>query len=274
MHDDFMATVYPKFHESLKLPADEQVILEDPLSSSETLSSMKNLDDTYTFGDQFFNNKSIKDELGKPNVDAKVVSMATVPIHGASTLVPPLSTPIIDLSHSTQVSSPLQELFIDKTNQALSSKIFILEFRDVPHKINQTVNEFVKEAVHVALQAPFRDYFRELFEADMKEILHQQMFECGSSKSLPEHVALYEALKASMKRGLSLLKERFFLFSTFSAKSVPHSEQPVEEVHVPNDVNILDSEDTYTALLPRIKTRPDWLKPIPEEEKPITPEPY
>nr|GFC41707.1 hypothetical protein [Tanacetum cinerariifolium] len=40
----------------------------------------------------------------------------------------------------------------------------------------------------------------ELPQADMKEILHQRMFESGSYKSLPEHVALYEALEASMER--------------------------------------------------------------------------
>nr|GEV50552.1 copia protein [Tanacetum cinerariifolium] len=57
----------------------EDVILEDPPSSSETLSSMKNLDDTYTFGDQFFNHKSTKDEHGKQNVDAEVVSMQPAP---------------------------------------------------------------------------------------------------------------------------------------------------------------------------------------------------
>nr|GEW68085.1 hypothetical protein [Tanacetum cinerariifolium] len=45
MHDDLVATVYPKVHEILKFPVDEQVILEDPPSSSRTLSSMKNLDE-------------------------------------------------------------------------------------------------------------------------------------------------------------------------------------------------------------------------------------
>ncbi|GJU67834.1 hypothetical protein Tco_1254093, partial [Tanacetum coccineum] len=50
-HDDFMANVYPNVHESLKFLADEHVILEDPLSSIGTLSSMKNLDDAYTIGD-------------------------------------------------------------------------------------------------------------------------------------------------------------------------------------------------------------------------------
>nr|GEY00403.1 hypothetical protein [Tanacetum cinerariifolium] len=44
-----------------------------------------------------------------------------------------------------------------------------------------------------------RDLFRELPEVDMKEILHQHMFETGTYKSLPKHVALYEALEASMK---------------------------------------------------------------------------
>nr|GEX15993.1 hypothetical protein [Tanacetum cinerariifolium] len=48
--------------ESLKFPADEHVMLEEPLSSSGTLSSMKNLDDAYTIGDQFINDKSIKDK--------------------------------------------------------------------------------------------------------------------------------------------------------------------------------------------------------------------
>nr|GEV90412.1 hypothetical protein [Tanacetum cinerariifolium] len=220
----------------------------DPLSSSGTLSSMKNLDDTYTFGDQFFNDKSTEDEPGKQNVDAKVLSMVTVLIHQASTSVPPLSIPIIDLSPPKLVASPLPEPFpaattktttttlpllpppqqqsttdsklvarvttlekkfadfeqksqtLYNTTQNLGSRVFTLELWDLPHKINQTVNEVVKEAVHIALQASLRDRFRELPEDNMKEIIHQQMFESGSYKLLPEHVALYEAFKASMKR--------------------------------------------------------------------------
>nr|GEV08740.1 hypothetical protein [Tanacetum cinerariifolium] len=109
MHDDFVATIFPKVHESLKFSNDEQVILEDPQSSSGTLSSMKNLDDTYTLMDQFFNDKSTEDEPGKQNVDVEVVSMVTVLIHQASTSVPPLSTPIIDLSPPKPAASPLPE---------------------------------------------------------------------------------------------------------------------------------------------------------------------
>ncbi|GJV72815.1 retrovirus-related pol polyprotein from transposon TNT 1-94 [Tanacetum coccineum] len=69
-HKEFIANVYPIVHESLKFLADEHVILEDPLSSTGTLSSMKNLNDTYTIGDQFLNDKSSEDEPGKLNVEA------------------------------------------------------------------------------------------------------------------------------------------------------------------------------------------------------------
>ncbi|GJU32113.1 hypothetical protein Tco_1175702 [Tanacetum coccineum] len=39
------------------------------------------------------------------------------------------------------------------------------------------------------------------------------------------------------------------------------------------DVHFSDSEDTGAAQLLKIKTKPDWLKPVPEEEAPETPEP-
>ncbi|GJX25198.1 hypothetical protein Tco_0231494 [Tanacetum coccineum] len=87
-----------------------------------------------------------------------------------------------------------------KMNRRNSIWVFTLELRDLPHKINETVREVVKEAVHVALQAPLRNRFRELPKADMKEILHQRMFETGTYKSLPKHVDLYEALEASMEQ--------------------------------------------------------------------------
>nr|GFC42005.1 hypothetical protein [Tanacetum cinerariifolium] len=89
---------------------------------------------------------------------------------------------------------------LDNITQNLRSRVFTFELRDLPHKINQTVNTVVKEAEHIALKAPLRDLFREMPEADMKEILHQKMFESGSYKLLPEHVAFYEALEASIDR--------------------------------------------------------------------------
>ncbi|GKG02310.1 hypothetical protein Tco_0307015 [Tanacetum coccineum] len=71
---------------------------------------------------------------------------------------------------------------LDNTTQNLGSRVFTLELRDLPHKINEAVRENVKEAVQIALQAPLRDRFIDLPKADMKEMLHQRMFENGSYK--------------------------------------------------------------------------------------------
>nr|GEU91789.1 hypothetical protein [Tanacetum cinerariifolium] len=63
MHEDFIAKVYPKVHESLKHTTEEHVFLENPPSLSRTLSSMKNLNDYFTFGDQFIDDKPTEEEL-------------------------------------------------------------------------------------------------------------------------------------------------------------------------------------------------------------------
>ncbi|GKB93866.1 hypothetical protein Tco_0980003, partial [Tanacetum coccineum] len=104
MHKDLIATVYPKVHESLKHTTEEHVFLENLPSSSKTLSSMKNLDDAFTYGDQFLNDKPTEEEPGKANVETKVESIVTIPVHQASSSVPPLSTPVIDLTPPKPVS--------------------------------------------------------------------------------------------------------------------------------------------------------------------------
>nr|GEX62064.1 hypothetical protein [Tanacetum cinerariifolium] len=223
MHDDFVATVYPKVHESLKFLTDEQVILEDPLSSSETLSSMKILDDTYTFGDQFFNEnqpnmnqenrmwmlklypckkecsqplKSVASPLLEPFITPRTETTITtlplpLPPQQQSTTDSELAARVTalekkfsnfeqksqTLNNTTQNLGSRKSQTLNNTTQNLGSKVFTLELRDLPYKINQTVNEVVKEAIHVDFQASLRDRFRELPEADMKEILPQRMFE-------------------------------------------------------------------------------------------------
>ncbi|GKF95313.1 hypothetical protein Tco_0288048, partial [Tanacetum coccineum] len=56
-------------------------------------------------------------------------------------------------------------------------------------------------------------------------------------------------------------------------QSSPHDEQPVEEIPIPDSANISDSEDTSSAHLPYVKPRPEWLKPILEDDRSATPEP-
>ncbi|GKB91842.1 hypothetical protein Tco_0964114 [Tanacetum coccineum] len=148
MHEDFVATMYPQVHESLKHPDEEHVHLENPLSSSGTLLSMKNLDDAFTFGDQFLNDKPTEEEPYKANVETKVESMVTVPIYQ-----------VLEKKNKLQ----------DQTSQALLSKIFTLENHDLYSKIDKYINENVKEAVQDALKALVCERFRELSEFEMKK---------------------------------------------------------------------------------------------------------
>nr|GEV12723.1 retrovirus-related Pol polyprotein from transposon TNT 1-94 [Tanacetum cinerariifolium] len=271
-HDDFMANVYPNVHESLKFLADEHVITEEPLSLTRTLSSMKNLDDTYTIGDH-----STTIHTSYLSLPSKHVSPTTqAPIFTATTATttttlplppPPQQQSTTDLELVARVTT-LEKKFanfeqksqnLDNTTQNLGSRLFTLELRDLPHKINQTVNE------------------------------------SGSYKSLPKHIALYEALEASMecanrdgffaekdksrKRGYddqdppppppdSDLKAPL---SSSKQQSGPYSEQLVKDVPMPDTALMSDSEDTDSAHLLKIKPRPECSYQDPEEYKLLRP---
>ncbi|GJU42010.1 retrovirus-related pol polyprotein from transposon TNT 1-94 [Tanacetum coccineum] len=281
VHEDFIAIVYPQVHESLKLTTKEHVHIENPPSSFGCLSSMKNLDDAFIFGDQFLNDKPSKEEPGKANVETKVDSMVTVPIHQASYSVPPLSTPIIDLTPPKPICANFEKKnkLQDKTTQALSSRVYTLENHDLYSKIDKYINDVIKEAVHNDLQAPIHERFRDLYEYEMKEILRDRMEEFieATTKSRkrrrddqdPPHLLQKTLTKARRKRMIWMLRLQnslqFRSWKISDTRKAPSnsskqkfaspSEQPVDDVPIPDDVHLSDLEDTGVAHLPKIKTR-------------------
>ncbi|GJR57947.1 hypothetical protein Tco_1500109 [Tanacetum coccineum] len=68
-------------------------------------ADLVNLEDNFTFGDQFINDKSQEDEPGKTTVETELESMVTIPIQQASSSIPPLSTLVIDLSPPKRYAS-------------------------------------------------------------------------------------------------------------------------------------------------------------------------
>nr|GEX39751.1 hypothetical protein [Tanacetum cinerariifolium] len=64
--------------------------------------------------------------------------------------------------------------------------------------VSKAVSEVVTDAVDWAMQAPLRNRFRDLPETDMKEILHQCMWETASYKTHKDQAQLFEALEKSM----------------------------------------------------------------------------
>ncbi|GJU41322.1 retrovirus-related pol polyprotein from transposon TNT 1-94 [Tanacetum coccineum] len=246
MDEGFIATAYPQVQENLKLTVEEQVILEEPASSTRTLSSLQHLAKDFSFGDQFFNDKPSEADNEKTTTDTEAESMVSVTIHQDTSVIPLMTSPVIDVisrsdSPNEHRPSPtttttttimttlplppqpqqgssdsiiqrigeLEKHMADlvEANQALEerldkqgSRLYNLENLNIPHKVSKAVDEIVTDAVDWALQAPLRDRFRNLPEADMKEILHHRMWESNSYQAHEDHKMLYEALEKSMVR--------------------------------------------------------------------------
>nr|GEX69769.1 hypothetical protein [Tanacetum cinerariifolium] len=66
--------------------------------------------------------------------------------------------------------------------------------------VSIAVSEVVTDAVDWAMQALLRNRFRDLPKADMKEILHQRLWESDSYKSHEDHMQLFEALEKKKGR--------------------------------------------------------------------------
>nr|GEY69083.1 hypothetical protein [Tanacetum cinerariifolium] len=93
MDEEFTTSAYPNVQENLKLPTEEQVIVEEPVSSIGTLSSLQNLEKELSFTDKFFLEKTHEEEPEKLNAESEVRSMVTVPIHQDTSSVPLMTTP-------------------------------------------------------------------------------------------------------------------------------------------------------------------------------------
>ncbi|GKC57969.1 hypothetical protein Tco_1085567, partial [Tanacetum coccineum] len=78
MDEGFTAAAYPDVHENLKLMVDEQVIPEEPVSSTGTLSSLQHLAKDFSFGDQFLNDKPSEADNEKTTADTEAESMVFV----------------------------------------------------------------------------------------------------------------------------------------------------------------------------------------------------
>nr|GFA14190.1 monodehydroascorbate reductase [Tanacetum cinerariifolium] len=86
---------YPKVQENLKLTVEEQALLEDPASSSGTLSSLQHLSKDISFGDLFFSDRSSDADK---NAETEVESMVNVLIQQAMSSISLMTSLIIDLT--------------------------------------------------------------------------------------------------------------------------------------------------------------------------------
>nr|GEY33987.1 hypothetical protein [Tanacetum cinerariifolium] len=222
LYEGFTVTVYPNVQENLKLAVKEPVLLEEPASSSETLSSL-----TETKVESMVNvliqqalssislmtspiiDLTSRPESPKEHQQLKATTTDTTTT--TTTTLPPPQAPqqstteammvkrINELEHTLadliQVNKTMEER-LDKHG----ARLYTLEQLNIPQQVNIAVSEVVTDAIDWAMQAPLHNRFRDLPEADMKEILHQFMWESDSYKSHKYHMKLFEALEKSINR--------------------------------------------------------------------------
>nr|GEX60409.1 retrotransposon-related protein [Tanacetum cinerariifolium] len=202
-------------------------------------------DPDISFGDLFFNDKPLKADNDKATAETKVESMVSVIIQQDMSSIPPMTSPIIDLTSrpespkvhqqfkatasetTTTITlapppaqqqstaeammmkriSELEHIMYNliQENKGLEerldnhgTRLYTLEKLNIPHQVSKSVSEVVTEAIDWAMQEPLRNRFRDLPKADIKEILHQRMWETESYKSHEDHMQLYKALEKSM----------------------------------------------------------------------------
>nr|GEW58508.1 retrovirus-related Pol polyprotein from transposon TNT 1-94 [Tanacetum cinerariifolium] len=190
MDEWFTTTANPKVHENLMLIVEEQVILKEPASSTRTLSSLQNLAKDLSFGDLFFNDKPSEADNEKTTAETEAKSMVSVTIQQGTSVIPPMTTPIIDLTSRPDSLNRIGKLEHIMANLTQDNKR--LEEKLDSHEARLYTLE--------NLDIPQQNRFRDLPEADMKEILHQKMWETNSHKTHEDHMMLYEALEKSMNR--------------------------------------------------------------------------
>nr|GEW96454.1 hypothetical protein [Tanacetum cinerariifolium] len=162
------------------------------------------------------------------------------------------------------------------------ARLYTLENLDIPQHVSKSVDEIVTDAVDWAIQAPLWNCFRDLPEADMKEILHQQMWETNSYKAHEDHIILCEALEKSMNRDhTDELLKIWLKHAERRKRDVIHQKHHMglhlflhhQQVYLELQdlLECLDHQKCHLHLHPPIRKQ-DWWKPL-EENRPVTSEP-
>nr|GEV08106.1 copia protein [Tanacetum cinerariifolium] len=219
LDEGFSAAAYPKVQENLKLTVEEQVLLEEPANADKNaetkVESMVNVPIQHDLSLISLMTSPIIDLTSRPespkvHQQFKATTTDTTTTTTTTTTLPPpqaqqqstteamMIKRIDELKHImanlNQVNKEMEER-LDKHG----ARMYTLEQLDIPQQVSKAVSEVVTDAVDwAAMQAPLQNRFKDLPKADIKEILHQRMWETESYKSHEDHMQLFEALEKSM----------------------------------------------------------------------------
>ncbi|GJV02379.1 hypothetical protein Tco_1335948 [Tanacetum coccineum] len=329
MDDEFLATAYPKVHENLKLITDERVIDDKPESHSGSMSSMKNLDDTFNFGDQFLYDKPTEDDQEKSKVREE--SESTIPDPNQTvTSTPPVIAPFTDVSSSkpsllvtpppinteaTTITTSLPEItpFIALQLRVARLEQEMSEVKKTDHSADvlerHTADLIEKYSV---LPGP-ESVKNQESEKSPKEIIRAKKEQGEEKQDSTYSIRSTDKMKNAMDKEVAdkddegpcswiqtrgkVKTKRRRSDSAASGSAHPPPKDDVQSSKKPRESdasatkqhpaftssgwqitdtrdagNDSDMEDTDNAHIPKVSTT-TWFKPIPESERPATPEP-
>nr|GEW28107.1 retrovirus-related Pol polyprotein from transposon TNT 1-94 [Tanacetum cinerariifolium] len=239
----------------LKLPTEDQVILEEPASSTGILSSLQSLEKELSFIDQFFVEKPYEEEPEKTNVKSEIQSMVTVPIHQDASSVPSMTTPL-----PTSTS----------TTTTITTKTFLPTSPPQPQQsttdptLLQRIDELEQDMENLIQD-------KSALEERKKRMKHDLPRNPSGSpppRPPPPPTIFIRRVWCSSNKAVGL---------QVHPRLQPQHHNPWLGLHLTLDtsqlVHLYDGEDTENDHLPKPDMRKDWWKPFPEEERPATPEP-
>nr|GEV06111.1 retrovirus-related Pol polyprotein from transposon TNT 1-94 [Tanacetum cinerariifolium] len=280
----FTPTVYPKVQENLKLTGKEQVLLEEPASSSGTLSSLQHLRKDINFGDLFFSDKPSESDNDKATTETEVESMVSVTIQQDMSSIPPMTSPIIDLTsrpESPKVHQQFKATTTETTTtttattlppppdqqQSTAEAMMMKRIGELEHIMANLIQE------NKGLEERLDKHGARLYTLKQLDIPHQM------SK------ALFKALEKSMNRDHSEELTQDLAEARKKKKksrespktppgSPPHQPPPPPPPAGPSGASRApgSSQVPPPPPPPSSTNQENWWKPL-EEERPATPEP-
>ncbi|GKF17999.1 hypothetical protein Tco_0062917, partial [Tanacetum coccineum] len=217
---------------------DEQVIPEDPVSFTGTLSSLKHLAKDFSFGDQFLNNKPSEADNEKTTGDTEAESMVSVTIQQDSSVIPPMTSPVIDpipRPDSPNVHWPLPTTTTTTTapttttttlplptqpQQGSSDSILVKRICELEQHIANLVEENLALEKRLDKQG---DRIHKVETMDWPKMIRKQMVEFIESQEIDRKIveSVKEAVISSVKHAMRApLRARFKDLPTSDMKEI------------------------------------------------------
>nr|GEZ01684.1 histone deacetylase 14 [Tanacetum cinerariifolium] len=301
MDEGFTATAYPKVQENLNLMVEEQVILEEPASSSGTLASLQHHTKDLIFGDLFFSDKPSEANNDKATAETKAKSMVYVTIQQDTSSIPLMTTSIIDLTsrpESPKVHQLLKATAIETTttitttiihpppsqqHQSTTDSMMMMRIGELEHIMANLIQD------NKQLEKRLDNHGAHLYTLEHLDILHrvskavdERFWILTSATTTPpppstnqEGQSKGSTAPSSSKTAASAEYQAWTTTDTRLGPSIsltPADLQMNEDMALDVQAQSSDDEDIKNAHIPKVNLRQDWWKPL-EEERHATLEP-